>query len=152
MSDYRAVFFDLDGTLLDVDMNVFLGKYFRMASARLAHLIPPERFVPSLMQATNVMVENDGRAFNDEVFWEAFTPLVGRERAELEPVFEAFYTEDFPQFQALTRPNDDAAPAPSRPRSTGGWRRWSSLIPSSRRLPSINGWPGRGWPISRFAG
>ena len=32
MSDYRAVFFDLDGTLLDVDMNVFLSKYFRMAA------------------------------------------------------------------------------------------------------------------------
>jgi FMN phosphatase YigB (HAD superfamily) len=108
MSQFGAVFFDLDGTLLDVDMTAFLAQYLRDAAARLAHLIPPDQFVPHLMRATNVMVENDGRATNEAVFWEAFTPLVGRERAELEPAFAAFYTEDFPRLQALTRRKEGA--------------------------------------------
>jgi FMN phosphatase YigB (HAD superfamily) len=108
VSRFGAVFFDLDGTLLDVDMTAFLGQYLRLAAARLAHLIPPDQFVPHLMRATNVMVENDGRATNEAVFWEAFTPLVKRERAELEPAFEAFYAEDFPRLQALTQRKEGA--------------------------------------------
>jgi FMN phosphatase YigB (HAD superfamily) len=108
MSRFAAVFFDLDGTLLDVDMTAFLGQYLRLAAARLAHLIPQDQFVSHLMSATNVMVENDGRATNEAVFWEAFTPLVRRERSELEPAFEAFYAEDFPQLRALTRRKDEA--------------------------------------------
>jgi FMN phosphatase YigB (HAD superfamily) len=108
VSEVRAVFFDLDGTLLDVDMTVFLAQYLRLAAARLAHLIPPDQFVPHLLRATNVMVENDGRATNEAVFWEAFTPLIGRERSELEPAFEAFYLEDFPRLRAITQCKEEA--------------------------------------------
>jgi FMN phosphatase YigB (HAD superfamily) len=108
MSQFKALFFDLDGTLLDLDMRAFLGQYLQLAARRLASLIPPEQFIPHLLKATSIMVENDGQATNETVFWDVFTPLVERERAELEPVFEAFYAEDFPQLRALARPKRGA--------------------------------------------
>ncbi len=107
-SPIKAILFDLDGTLLDSNMGTFLPRYFQLLSARVAHLAPPKAFIAHLLQATEVMTANDGRATNAEVFAEAFFPFAGRTRAELEPIFEAFYAEDFPQLSALTRARPEA--------------------------------------------
>lgn len=104
----RAILFDLDGTLLDNDMDVFLPHYFRMLSARVAHLVPPDEFMTYLMQATEAMLANAGQATNEDVFAEAFYPLVGLPREELEPVFLDFYTNDFPALRQYTRPKPEA--------------------------------------------
>lgn len=100
---FKAILFDLDGTLLDSNMDVFLPHYFKILSARMAHILPPDEFVSHLMRASNVMMANDGRATNEEVFAAAFYPLVGYSRQELEPVFMDFYANDFPALQQYTR-------------------------------------------------
>lgn len=84
-SAIRAVLFDLDGTLLDSDMNEFLPHYLRLLSARMAAILPPDEFVAHLMQASDAMVVNDGRATNEEVFAAAFYPLIGQPREKVEP-------------------------------------------------------------------
>lgn len=99
----KAILFDLDGTLLDSNMDVFLPHYFEMLSARVAHIVPPDEFIPRLMQASNAMVDNDGRATNEEVFAAAFYPLAGHSRQELEPIFMDFYAGDFPSLRQYTR-------------------------------------------------
>lgn len=99
----KAILFDLDGTLLDSNMDVFLPHYLDRLTARVAHILPPDEFVAHLMQATNAMMANDGRATNEEVFAAAFYPLVGRSRQELEPIFMDFYANDFPALQQYTR-------------------------------------------------
>ena len=106
----RAILFDLDGTLLDSDMDVFLPHYFKILSARMAHLVPPDEFVSHLMQASNVMIANDGRATNEEVFAAAFYPLAGHSRQELEPIFMDFYANDFPALRQYTRRKPEARP------------------------------------------
>jgi len=107
-SPIKAILFDLDGTLLDNDMDVFLPHYLKLLSARVAHVLPPEEFVACLMQASDRMATNDGGATNEEVFAEAFYPLAGRSREEIEPVFAAFYAEDFPKLRQHTRPRPAA--------------------------------------------
>lgn len=106
----RAILFDLDGTLLDSNMEQFLPHYFQRLSARVAHLAPPKAFIAHLLKATEAMVVNDGRATNEEVFARAFYPFAGRTRAELEPIFNAFYAEDFPKLAAVTRRRPEARP------------------------------------------
>lgn len=109
MSDiFKAILFDLDGTLLDSNMENFLPHYFQRLAARVAHIAPPKAFIAHLLRATEAMVANDGRATNAEVFARAFYPFAGRTRAELEPIFEAFYAEDFPQLRGLTKPRAEA--------------------------------------------
>lgn len=105
---FQAILFDLDGTLLDSNMETFLPHYFQRLSARVAHIAPPKAFIAHLLRATQAMVVNDGRATNAEVFAAAFYPFAGRTRAELEPIFEAFYAEDFPQLRSLTKPRAEA--------------------------------------------
>ncbi|MGQ9767832.1 MAG: HAD family hydrolase [Anaerolineae bacterium] len=104
MNTFKAIFFDLDGTLLDSNMQTFLPVYLRMLAARMAHIAPAEQFVPHLLAATQAMVANDGRATNAEVFAQAFYPFAGHTQKELEPIFAAFYAEDFPRLRELTRP------------------------------------------------
>lgn len=108
---YQAILFDLDGTLLDSHMDVFLPHYMQKLAARVAHLIPPTEFVAHLLTATRAMVANDGRATNAEVFAEVFYPLVGWSPTELEPIFMDFYATDYPMLQYLTKRKPDARPA-----------------------------------------
>ena len=104
----KAVLFDLDGTLLDNDMDVFLPRYFERLAGRVAHILPPREFIAHLLAATQVMVANDGRATNEEVFSAAFYPFQGRSRAELEPILMDFYTNDFPELRRYTRRKPEA--------------------------------------------
>jgi len=107
----RAVLFDLDGTLLDLDIDVLLEPYIKELAKSVAHLVPPDRFVPCLMQATEVMRANDGRASNAEVFARSFYPAVGHTREELEPVFEQFYATEFPKLRSYARRKPQARDA-----------------------------------------
>ena len=103
-----AILFDLDGTLLDNDMNVFLPYYFGKLTGRASELIQPDKFMDCLMEATKAMLANDGQATNEEVFARVFYPLVGAAREVLEPVLQAFYAVDFPILQQYTRPKPEA--------------------------------------------
>ena len=100
---YRAVLFDLDGTLLDNNMYEFLPHYFKLLSARAARLAPPDEFMPALMGGSEAMMRNDGRAANEEVFAAAFFPRLGRPVEEWQALFAAFYAEDFPKLRPYTR-------------------------------------------------
>jgi FMN phosphatase YigB (HAD superfamily) len=97
----RAIFFDLDGTLLD-QMDDFLPNYFQGLAACMAHIMPPDEFINHLLQASGVMMVNDGRATNEEVFSAAFYPLAGHSRQELEPLFMDFYANGYPALRQYT--------------------------------------------------
>ncbi len=92
----RNILFDLDGTLLPMDLEVFLASYLGKLSARMAkHGYEPRSFVAAIMTGTAAMVKNDGRRTNEECFFEAASAALGRDvRADL-PHLDAFYREEF---------------------------------------------------------
>ncbi len=98
----KAVLFDLDGTLLPMDQDVFIKAYFGGLTKKLAPRgYEPQRIVDAIWAGTKAMVMNTGERTNEEVFWDCFVDIFGEEiRAEY-PVFEAFYAEDFPKVQAF---------------------------------------------------
>jgi HAD superfamily hydrolase (TIGR01549 family) len=107
----KAILFDLDGTLLDTNMGVFLPHYFEALSESVANLVPPDRFVACLMQASEIMVANDGQDTNVEVFARAFYPLLGHPRHELEPIFAEFYATRYRKLRRYTRQRPKAREA-----------------------------------------
>lgn len=105
----KAILLDLDDTLLVNPMDLFVKSYLQALGAFLADHVPPERLVMELLRATQVMAANDGSGpTNEEVFAAAFYPALGRERADLEPLFHRFYAEEFPKLKRLTSPAPEA--------------------------------------------
>lgn len=107
----KAILFDLDDTLLDNKPEQFLPPYFQALSAYVADLVPPARLVAALQQATGVMLtEHDRHRTNADVFWEAFTPLIGIPRATIEPITIQFYEERFNDLARFTAARPAARP------------------------------------------
>jgi len=98
-----------DDTLLGNSMETFIPAYFQALTRHVAHLIPPKRLISELMRATHAMETNDGNGpTNEETFAAAFYPALGYEPAELKPIFERFYAEEFPKLRTLTQPRPEA--------------------------------------------
>lgn len=93
---YRAIFFDLDGTLLPMDLEEFMTEYMRAIAKFIAsHGLDPELFNKALMTGIKGMAEDDGPRSNAEVFWEVFFSIVPESREKWIPLFEDFYENEF---------------------------------------------------------
>ncbi len=94
----KAVLFDLDGTLLNLDIDEFFPRYFKKLSQKMAHLIEPNYFIDHLLFSTRAMLENtDPQKTNKDVFMETFFAPEGLEVEDFFPLFEEFYAREFPQ-------------------------------------------------------
>ncbi|MDO4503368.1 MAG: HAD family hydrolase [Coriobacteriia bacterium] len=101
---YRAVCFDLDGTLLAMDMEEFLGGYFaRLARFMVKHGADPDRLKMALNAGTRSMGQNNGPRTNEQAYWDTFMELIGKDAPEQEQrtkeewieLFTEFYQTDF---------------------------------------------------------
>lgn len=107
----KAILFDLDGTLLPMDQDLFLRDYFRLLCAYMAPCgYEPQRLIRETMVATEAMLQNDGSRTNEERFWEVFSAEYDGERdvAADRARFEAFYETEFAENAAFGRQNSDA--------------------------------------------
>jgi FMN phosphatase YigB (HAD superfamily) len=92
----RAILFDLDGTLLPMDMEEFLKNYLELLSNKLNSYLEPMTFINELMAATSAMImDKNYQKCNAEVFAEAFFTATGLDEGELMPVFEDFYLNEY---------------------------------------------------------
>ncbi len=100
-----AILFDLDGTLLPMDNDVFTRGYLHLlAEAMQPHGYREETMLPAMWKGVAAMVKNDGRESNMEVFCRRFGELLGIDaRADI-PHFDAFYTRGFHEAKAFTSP------------------------------------------------
>ena len=91
-----TVLFDLDGTLLPMDQELFLKAYLGGLCKKLAPLgYDPKAVTDGIWKGTGAMVGNDGAQTNEAVFWQVFCSLLGEDTRKDEPVFEDFYRNEF---------------------------------------------------------
>jgi FMN phosphatase YigB (HAD superfamily) len=101
-----AILYDLDDTLLVNSMDTFVPAYLGALTEFMSELVMPSLLTHALLDALRVLDEDaDVSRSNAEVFFDAFLPPLGRDRADLEARFERFYEEVFPSLQPLTRPD-----------------------------------------------
>jgi len=113
---------DLDDTLLINPMDGFLPAYLKGLAGRLARFVEPERMIQALLAATGQMTRTlDPTRTLEQVFDDAFYPALGLTKEALRPALEAYYAQDFPLLQPLTRPHPHASALIHAARARG-WR------------------------------
>lgn len=148
---YRAVFFDLDGTLLPMDVDAFMKNYFQRLGAFVARRgIAPEDFKAGMKEGIAAMATVDDDSLNADAFWPRFLAHVdpqGEGAIDWKSEVAKFYEEEFGQIGADVEPNPAAARAinalvekgyplvlatmPLFPRRAVEWRlRWAGIDPA----------------------
>jgi len=106
-----TLLFDLDDTLLDTNLAVFVPAYFQALSKHLFGRVPPTRVGRALVHGMNLMNESDDPARTLQDIFEAdFYPALGIPKQELLEPLEDFYDHVFPTIGEHTRLRPDAAP------------------------------------------
>lgn len=91
-----TIFFDLDGTLLPMDQELFLRDYFgRLVKKMAPHGYDPDRLTKSIWACTGAMVQNSGNMSNEDIFWNRFSEIYGRNMRSEESAFLEFYQNEF---------------------------------------------------------
>lgn len=105
-----TVLFDLDGTLLPMDQDVFAKTYFTSIAKAIAPLgYAPEAVIKGIWAGTKAMVQNTGEKTNETVFWETFAAIFGDRVYNDQPAFDRFYVEHFDEIAAVCGHDDRAA-------------------------------------------
>lgn len=96
-----TILFDLDGTLLPMEQEVFIKAYFKKLAARVFPLgYEPEKLVSVIWKGMETMIKNDGSCTNEEAFWRCFTKCYGEKSIQDKAVFDDFYKNEFQEVAA----------------------------------------------------
>lgn len=101
----KAILFDLDGTLLDVNFDELLKEYFSRIGGFFGDYLAPEQFIKHLMKATHQMIASqDPSKINLDVFAQVFFGSTGLDPKMMDEEFPRFYAEEFPKLRHLAKP------------------------------------------------
>jgi FMN phosphatase YigB (HAD superfamily) len=109
-----GVLFDLDGTLLDIDIDGFFTDYFGALGPVVAEVIgggiDPAIALRAVVEGTSAMVEAHPSRTNRAAFNARFSELTGvdLDLEEFALPFERFYAEVFPTLRGSIAPRDGA--------------------------------------------
>ena len=102
---YEAILLDLDGTLINLDLNQFITAYVGLLAEKFTDFMGSETFAGHLFASTEVMVKNsDGLLTNRDVFYEDFCRRTGCELETIEPRIDEFYQNDYPALKRYSQP------------------------------------------------
>lgn len=114
---YRVIFFDLDGTLLPMELDEFMGSYFKRIGAYAAkNGLDAQLFMDALKSGTRAMAMSDDDRVNTDVFWDEFQRVYGADAlalADIRSIADRFYAHDFGHIGDGFAPNPDSARAVS---------------------------------------
>lgn len=102
----NTVLFDLDGTLLPLDVEEFTKAYFTELCKKLSPVIAPEILPKLIWDSTEYMVNNlEENKTNMEAFFEDFQKRIDKNIEDLKLVFDEFYRFDFKNLRSVVYPN-----------------------------------------------
>ncbi len=117
---YDAIFFDMDGTLVDLDPHTFLERYYRLLDARARRAgINAGVFNQALDAGFLAMGDHPSTITNAAAFWNAFFdayaaiagPVLLKDKRMLVDFLQGFYDEEFPTIGKGVVPNSAAQEA-----------------------------------------
>ncbi|BBJ28208.1 HAD family hydrolase [Athalassotoga saccharophila] len=100
----KAFLFDLDGTLLLSDEDIFYENYFKLVSSEFSEFEPHE-FVKAINEIIKEMTVQDDLRDNYHKFMDKIGSRFKRDPSEFEKRFIDFYNGKFKLLKSLTLPN-----------------------------------------------
>lgn len=109
----KNILFDLDGTLLPMDLQRFVELYLSAFCRRFSKPlgIDPQTLTKGIWDGAGAMARNDGGCLNRELFWNGMNRVCGRDMERYEELFDDFYRTDFDAAKAAVSENPYAAKA-----------------------------------------
>ena len=96
----KTILYDLDGTLLPMDMEVFTNTYFGyLVKKMIPYGYEKDALIKAIWGGTKMMVKNDGSKTNEEAFWDYFCND-GNAKLEDKEIFNEYYEVEFDQVKA----------------------------------------------------
>lgn len=109
----KAILFDLDGTLLDIDLEGFLRAYFGLLGPAIERFsgVSAAEAIAAVMSGTEAMCGSHPGQTNREVFNDAFHSACGIDLTEKTAVdaLNAFYAQEFPTLRGPHGPRTGCA-------------------------------------------
>ena len=104
----QGVLFDLDGTLLDIDLQDFLARYFEALGVLLAGITGDRSRADDALAAVNeatyaMMLPHTG-TLNSEIFFKEFERIAGFDLLAHSAELDRFYEDEFPRLRAEAMP------------------------------------------------
>ena len=99
---FEAILFDLDGTLLDIDMEFFLGRYFQEMGEMAAGqgFEESKLLMEQILKSTDVMIRDKNPYItNEDVFMQHFFSCLPVDEEKTRAFFEEFYRTGFPRLE-----------------------------------------------------
>lgn len=103
----NTVLFDLDGTLLPMDYDLFMKLYFHHIGDYFKNLLEPKLLMKYIMESTEVMIKEKSNRTNEEKFMNHFQTLIDGDINQYKEMFYQFYNSSFKQVQASTYPSSE---------------------------------------------
>jgi len=152
MKKYKAILFDLDGTLLPMLMDKYVTAYMTSLCAYLApYGFEPKALSENMWKSIAKMRYNDGTKTNEEAFWDEFTEIYGEKAALAKTHLDGYYSTEYQKVESACEGQNRAkelislckekgfrvflATNPLFPRvATASRMRWAGLSPDDFEL------------------
>ena len=107
----KTILLDLDDTLLDNKMEIFLPAYFQRLGQYMSDTLAPDGFIRELIVGSQKMLENtDPRVTLEKAFADYFYPALDLNVSEVEAQIFSFYDQVFPSLKTVTSSRPSAKP------------------------------------------
>lgn len=103
----NTILFDLDGTLLPMNLDAFMNLYFGSLAKHFTDKHDLQSFIALIWGATKTMIANTEHRTNEEVFMEALRLSVNEQLDEYQSRFSHFYQTDFDAVRQSVARNED---------------------------------------------
>lgn len=98
----NTILFDLDGTLLPMDFDMFMKLYFHNMSLHFGNKVDTKTLAKDIMKATEYMIKTNDDRTNYQLFMDCFDTLVEGNIEDYEALFDSYYDSGFAKVQAST--------------------------------------------------
>lgn len=116
----KTILFDLDGTLLPMDQEIFTKEYLTALSTKMSNYgYKADELVKCIWAGTESMIKNDGMLSNEEAFWMTFDKFYENKSKEDMDKFDDFYLNEFNLISDSCPKNDDIVPIVKEIKSMG---------------------------------